>query len=94
MCQKGAPVKGEIKANNAMIMEELKKLQKIYEIEKDKGRVIAYTKAISVIKGLDFEIKDANDVNNIEGIGKKLIAKIQELLETGKLHKVEELQKN
>jgi DNA polymerase/3'-5' exonuclease PolX len=34
---------------------------------------------------LTFDINDAKDVQNIEGIGQKLRDKIKELLETGKL---------
>lgn len=41
---------------NKFICEELMKLQKIYESEKDIGRKIAYLKAVSAIKSLDFDI--------------------------------------
>jgi len=53
------------------------KLQKIYESEKDIGRKIAYLKAVSAIKSLDYEIKSEEDVENLKGIGKKIMIKIK-----------------
>lgn len=41
---------------NKFIAEELTKLMKIYETERDIGRKIAYMKAAAVIRNLDKEI--------------------------------------
>lgn len=41
---------------NKFIAEELAKLMKIYETERDVGRKIAYMKAAAVIRNLDKEI--------------------------------------
>ena len=68
------------------------KLQKIYEAEKDIGRKIAYLKAVSAIKTLDKEIQSEKDVQNLRGVGGKIIKKVKELLHTGKLSKLQKLQ--
>lgn len=60
-----------------MIIEELKKLQRIYEIDKDKGRTIAYTRAITAIKALSYDITNVQDVDGIHNIGEKLKGKIK-----------------
>lgn len=65
---------------------------KIYATERDIGRKMAYMKAASVIRGLDKEIESERDVENLRGIGDKIAKKIKELLETGKINKLETLQ--
>ncbi|QTF49230.1 putative DNA polymerase family X [Acanthamoeba polyphaga mimivirus] len=49
-------------------------------------RLKSIKKALSILKNLDFEITDANDVKGIPGIGAGTIKRIKEILETGKLH--------
>ena len=49
-------------------------------------------KAAAVIKTHDKEIESEKDVENIKGIGKKILDKIKELLSTGKINKLETLQ--
>lgn len=61
------------------------KLQKIYENEKDIGRKIAYLKAVSAIRSLNKEIESDHDLENLRGVGSKIVKKVKELLETGKL---------
>ena len=42
-------------------------------------------RALSIILSLDFEITSENDLRGIPGIGKGTLARIKEILETGKL---------
>jgi hypothetical protein len=43
--------------NNKVIIEELNKMLKVYTNSGDKGRKIAYSRAISTIKSLNYELK-------------------------------------
>lgn len=79
---------------NDLIIGELEKLLKIYTNEKDKGRMIAYRKAIGYIRSLKFPIKSEDDIANMPTIGEKIKKKIIEIINTGKLLKAENLQKN
>ena len=51
---------------------------------KDKFAAIAYSKAIKELKTLK-SIESISDVEGIKGVGKKIKAKIEEILETGEL---------
>ncbi|EAS03408.2 helix hairpin-helix protein (macronuclear) [Tetrahymena thermophila SB210] len=85
ICATGAP-----KENfNKLITEELEKLLKIYQQEKDIGRSIAYRKAVGIIKSLDFQIKSVKDVQKINGLGEKTKEKIKEILETGQCQRAQ-----
>ncbi|CAD8086303.1 unnamed protein product [Paramecium sonneborni] len=80
------------KCFNNQIIEELEKLLKIYTNEKDKGRCIAYRKAIGYIKSLTFPIKSSDDLKEMPTIGDKIKKKIIEIIQTGSLLKVQKLQ--
>ena len=67
------------------------KLLKVYTNERDKGRMIAYRRAISFLKALPFEIKSADDMKDMPTLGDKIKRKIVEVIQTGKLKKVETL---
>ncbi len=54
-------------------------------------RVKAYTGAIDAICMLDYEITSSKDVKGISGIGKRSLDRIDEILTTGKLQELEEL---
>ncbi|CAD8172309.1 unnamed protein product [Paramecium octaurelia] len=77
---------------NNQIIEELEKLLKIYTNEKDKGRCIAYRKAIGYIKSLTFPIRSSEDLKEMPTIGEKIKNKIIEIIQTGQLVKVQKLQ--
>lgn len=79
---------------NKQICDELMKLQKIYEDERDIGRKIAYLKAVSMIRSLDYDIDEKTDLGQIKGIGRKIADKIKELMQTGKINKLETFQLN
>ena len=53
-------------------------------------KVIAYQKAIKAIKDYSKEIKTKEDVDEIEGIGKKIRAKLYEIIESGTVKEIEE----
>ncbi|CAD8084561.1 unnamed protein product [Paramecium sonneborni] len=80
------------KCFNNQIIEELEKLLKIYTNEKDKGRCIAYRKAIGYIKSLTFPIRSSEDLKEMPTIGEKIKKKIIEIIQTGQLQKVQKLQ--
>jgi DNA polymerase beta len=50
-----------------------------------KFKLSSYRKTLNTIKKLDFEISDTNQIKDIKGIGKTTIEKINEILETGNL---------
>lgn len=52
--------------NNKFIIEELNKLYKVYANEGDKGRKIAYSRAIASIKGLTKDLETDEDVDAIK----------------------------
>ncbi len=80
---------------NKDILQQLTILEKYYKQKggKDRFRAIAYGKAKVTIKSLDFKIakKHLSQLRKLPYIGKKIIAKIQEYLETGKIGKAEEI---
>ncbi|CAD8073711.1 unnamed protein product [Paramecium sonneborni] len=87
-CEAGAAHK----CQNNEIIEELEKLLKIYTNEKDKGRCIAYRKAIGFLKALPYPIKSSEDLKDMPTIGDKIKKKIIEILQTGQLTKVQKLE--
>ena len=58
---------------------------------KDRFRVKAYRDAIKAIKNLNYQITSGKQAKEIKGVGAKTAAKIQEIIDTGQLHQVEEL---
>lgn len=67
----------------------------MYSNEGDKGRKIAYSRAIGSIKSLDHELVTDEDVDRLKvtqkHIGDKIVDKIKELLKTGSINKLEQL---
>jgi len=53
--------------------------------EKDTFRIRAISNAITAIKGINYEITNGNQLKDIPGIGKGIMDRIDEILETGKL---------
>ena len=50
-----------------------------------KFKIISYRKVISIIKGLDFEIANTEQLKDIRGIGKSTLSKIDDILTKGYL---------
>jgi len=57
-------------------------------------KISSYRKTIKIIKSLPFEINDGNDLKDIKGIGKTTIEKINEIIKTGTLKQLENLNQN
>lgn len=73
---------------NAVVVKELNKLISNLLYEKPPNfsfKVNTFRKTINIINDLDFEIKEAQQLNSIKGIGKGTMDRIQEILNTGNL---------
>jgi len=82
---------GEHKNLNAHITNELEKMLKVVQIERNKGRIHGYGKAISILKALPFKVNSVNDIKNVSGLGKSMERSIEEILKTGKLSVAEKV---
>jgi DNA polymerase/3'-5' exonuclease PolX len=67
------------------IITELETMKQGDLIRGEKFSALAYAKAIKGIKGLGKPITSVDDIKGIPGIGTKIQAKIQEIIETGSL---------
>ena len=72
-------------AGNIAIADILKQVLLYYRAKRDSIRVSAYQRAIYQIKKWPRPIHSGSDLANVEGIGKKMISKIDEILNTGTL---------
>ncbi|XP_073130448.1 DNA polymerase lambda [Henckelia pumila] len=79
---------------NRNITDIFKKLIDIYRALGDDRRSFSYYKAIPVIEKLPFRIESADQVKHQPGIGKSLQDHIQEIVNTGKLSKLEHFEKD
>ena len=70
---------------NELIIKYLNLLLAQKKKEKDIFRIKAISNAITVIKNINFEITNGNQLKDVVGIGKGIIERIDEILETGKL---------
>lgn len=71
-----------------LIIEQLEIMRKKDLAEKKPFQARAYAKVIAGLKGLD-SVRTIKDVEGLEGVGTKIRAKIQEILETGRLEAAE-----
>eukprot|EP00457_Paulinella_chromatophora_P002813 gb/GEZN01002818.1/.p1 GENE.gb/GEZN01002818.1/~~gb/GEZN01002818.1/.p1 ORF type:complete len:763 (-),score=186.35 gb/GEZN01002818.1/:67-2139(-) len=81
-----APSRAEGEINSNQALAEI--LTEMGNAEKIAGQVFkarAYYKAVKSIKQHDARIRSGREASKLEGVGKKLAAKIQEILDTGKL---------
>lgn len=67
------------------IIEQLEKLRKKEVADKEVWKARAYTKVIRALSERSDPITSIDDVDDIPGIGTKIKAKIQEIIETGHL---------
>ena len=80
--------------SNELIVSNLQVLLKEAQssnVAKDRFRANAYRKAIKAISNLDYPLESGKDALELAGVGKKIAEKIQEIIDTGELHQVEEL---
>jgi DNA polymerase lambda len=78
---------------NSIIVSNLQKLATQAKSRNEAYRAQAFTKAASIIDKLSFEIKDPNQLKGIPGIGKGILGRVVELLETKHLKELEGLDK-
>nr|CAG8514765.1 72_t:CDS:10 [Entrophospora candida] len=85
-------VAGEINSNpNKDIIQKLQILYEHYERMKDHWRMLSYRKAISALKKYNKPITSYEEARNIFGIGERTAQKIMEIIETGRLQRIENL---
>jgi len=82
-----------MKDHKAYIVESLKKLGDVVMVmEPDnpyaRFKKVAYLKAAKTIANMKVPLVSANQVINMQGIGKSIYAKVEEMLKTGKLSKL------
>jgi len=82
--QSSAPPNGHIAA-------ELGKLAKAYSASGDQWRARTYSRAVKTISALDTPITTREQAVALPGIGKALADKIMEMLENGRIRKVDEV---
>jgi DNA polymerase/3'-5' exonuclease PolX len=70
---------------NSDLLDQLTILRDYHKQEGDRFRTKAYTDAIIALEKVPFKITSSAQVKNIRGIGKKLQAKIDEFILTGKI---------
>ena len=76
--------------HKSLILDALDKLRKEEIANKEPWKAKAYSGAIKAIAAFDKSIETAEDVKDLKGIGKSIYAKIEEIIETGKLKRLED----
>lgn len=84
-CSSTAPIN-----HNSIITEKLEILKESYAAIGDKWRVLGYQKAISALKKHHKQVESGKEAEEIRGIGKQLADKIEEIITTGNLRKIEQ----
>lgn len=75
---------------NKELIDQFKVLYEYFKEKGDRGRSIAYNKAVSSLRTVGNPIRSINDVKSVRGIGPKIREKIQEYLDTGEIKTVED----
>ena len=81
-----------IKSMNDLIISQLTELRNHFQIEKEKFRAIAYTKAITAIKNIKEPIVSTDQLIGVKGIGEKIRQKIDQLLNDGVIKQLASIQ--
>lgn len=76
---------------NEHITKFLEPLIDVYSALKDTWKSFAYRKAVLVLKNYHKKITSIEEIKSINGIGNKIIDKIDEILKTGKCDKTNEM---
>jgi DNA polymerase/3'-5' exonuclease PolX len=76
------------------IIDALEVMQKKEYAEKAPFKARAYAKVVKQLKTYDAPIYNMEDLEGVSGIGDRIKEKIAEIIETGKLHQVEEYKKD
>ncbi|XP_077311466.1 DNA polymerase lambda [Lithobates pipiens] len=79
------------KNHNQFITEKLEVLAKAYSVQGDRWRSLGYSKAINALKSYHKQVTSSQEAAKIPGIGKKMAEKIDELLDSGHLRKLDHI---
>lgn len=71
---------------NKKLIEQFSILRKYFQEKGDKGRAIAYSKAIVALRSIDEPITNIKQLKGIRGIGPKVTEKVEEFLRLGKVN--------
>ncbi|XP_003475070.1 DNA polymerase lambda isoform X3 [Cavia porcellus] len=77
--------------HNLHITEKLEVLANAYNIQGDKWRALGYAKAINALKSFHKPVSSYQEACSIPGVGKRMAEKIQEILESGHLRKLDHI---
>ncbi|KAL0269978.1 UNVERIFIED_CONTAM: hypothetical protein PYX00_007542 [Menopon gallinae] len=91
ICSQSSVSNFEISDKKKMIISELRKLADAFAARKDTWRAYSYENAIRALTQCDHDISTYQEASKIPGIGERMASKIMEILESGKLTKVEEI---
>ncbi|XP_044125087.1 DNA polymerase lambda isoform X1 [Bufo gargarizans] len=80
--------------HNQVITDKLEVLAKAYSVQGDRWRSLGYSKAINALKSYHKPVTSAQDAAKIPGIGKKMAEKIEEILDSGHLRKIDHISDN
>ena len=75
--------------HNKHITDILKEMTVYYSLLKDNFREMVYNRLCGILEKLPYKILDINEIKKLPGVGNSLGDKIQEILKTGKLEKLE-----
>ena len=78
-----------IQTNNKI--ENFKANNELAQAKSFQFKLNSFRKALKNIKLIDFEITDSSQVKDIKGIGKGILGRIDEILETGTLKELDNL---
>ncbi|XP_069836275.1 DNA polymerase lambda isoform X2 [Dendropsophus ebraccatus] len=77
--------------HNQFITDKLEVLAKAYSVQGDRWRSLGYSKAINALKSYHKPVTSAQEAAKIPGIGKKMAEKIDEILDSGHLRKLDHI---
>uniref|UniRef100_UPI0037E73A87 DNA polymerase lambda isoform X1 n=2 Tax=Semicossyphus pulcher TaxID=241346 RepID=UPI0037E73A87 len=76
---------------NKHITDKLEVLAKAYTHQGDKWRALSYSKAVNALKSYHKPITSYQEACQIQGIGKRMADKIDEIMESGHLRKIDHI---
>ncbi|XP_075072378.1 DNA polymerase lambda [Mixophyes fleayi] len=77
--------------HNQFITDKLEVLAKAYSVQGDRWRSLGYSKAINALKSYHKPVTSSQEAAKIPGIGKKMAEKIEEILDSGHLRKLDHI---
>ena len=81
--------KGKSNNPNAYTIETLQRMADYFELSRDQWRSNAYRKAVGALKNQDRKISTAKEAFEIPFIGKSIADKVEEIVSTGRLRRLE-----